>query len=318
MIQVENKEKITPICKKCGLKFSTFQMLEKHYKRKIPCDRKLKCEKCNKEFKLKANLIRHQNRKTPCEPMLHGNPSTKVGPETCIYCRKVFKSKYTVKKHYNICKIKNGGMEILFEEVKRLKEENKRILKELEKRPVGQHIETQNNIENLNHFNTNININFMNFSDTDTVIKQIMDKNALAILSKKIQQDLPLAKQISDRIVNLVGLAFRNPDHKELQGVYVLDLSKTKENAYYHENGDWVLANWTDLRARLLQKLYNALAISKENKKQDILNIIKYLFVLGDCGDLNGIKRLSQDETVGIYKKIATEMKFSTINTLLV
>jgi hypothetical protein len=310
-------------CKKCGKTFKHLKYLSKHMERKTPCDTAIKCDICDKTFKQLCHLKKHMNRKTTCAP-IQGDPTIKVGSDTCIYCRRQLSSKQSMLRHLNVCNIKNGGMLLLFKEVdrkmkqqedelKKIKEENKEIRKKLENHPSNTNIETQNNIEQNNHFNTNININFMNFSDTDAIIKQIMEKNALAILGKKIQQDLPLVNQISDRIVNLVGLVFRNPDHKELQGIYVLDLSRSRGNAYYHENGDWVLANWSDLRAQLLQKLYNVLAVSKENKKQDILNIIKYLFVLGDCGNMNGVKKLSQDETMEIYKKIATEMKFKTI-----
>ena len=116
-------------------------------------------------------------------------------------------------------------------------------------------------------------------------------------------------------MIDLIGLVFRNPDHKELQGVYVLDLSKTKENAYYHEDGDWVLTDWYLLRSQLLQKLHNCLAKSKENKKRDIENIIKYLFVLGDCGDCKSIKRLTDEETLEVYNDIGKKLKFKTIIT---
>jgi len=310
MLRVTNNIQEPLVCKKCNRKFGAIQTLDRHLKKKIPCDRVLKCKKCNKEFKLKANLLRHQNRKTPCEP-IQGDPTIKVGPNTCIYCRKVFKSKYNVTAHLNICKIKNGGMEILFDEVKRLKEK----VKDLEKKHPHQIQNTTNNIEtqNNNHFGHTFNFNFINFGEGNGVIENILNTKGIQLLSEKFTQDIPRIAQISNRVIDLIGLVFRNPDHKELQGVYVLDLSKTKENAYYHEDGNWILTDWVILRSQLLQKLHICLIKSTYNKRQDIEKIIKYLFVLGDCGDCNSVKKLTDEETLHVYKDIGEKLKFETI-----
>jgi hypothetical protein len=311
MLRVANNNQEPLVCKKCHRKFGAIQTLDRHLKKKIPCDRELKCKKSNKEFKLKANLLRHQNRKTPCEP-IQGDPTIKVGPDTCIYCRKVFKSKYNVTAHLGVCKIKNGGMEILFDEVKRLKEK----VKDLEKKHPPQIQNTTNNIENQtnnNHFGHTFNFNFINFGEGNGVIENILNTKGIQLLSEKFTQDIPSIAQISNRVIDLIGLVFRNPDHKELQGVYVLDLSKTKENAYYHEDGNWILTDWIILRSQLLQKLHTCLIKSTYNKRQDIEKIIKYLFVLGDCGDCNSVKKLTDAETLHIYKDIGEKLKFETI-----
>lgn len=311
MLHITNNTQDSLVCKKCNRKFGAIQTLERHLKKKIPCGRVLKCEKCNKKFKQLGHLTKHQNRKTPCEP-IQGDPTIKVGPNTCIYCRKVFKSKYNVKSHLGVCKIKNGGMEILFDEVKRLKEEMKELKKN---QPHVQNI-TNNNIKNQNnHFGHTFNFNFINFDEGSGVIENILNTKGIQLLSEKFTQDIPRIAQISNRVIDLIGLVFRNPDHKELQGVYVLDLSKTKENAYYHEDGNWILTDWVILRSQLLQKLHNCLIKSAENKRQDIEKIIKYLFVLGDCGDCNSVKKLTDDETMGIYKDIGKKLQFETIVT---
>jgi hypothetical protein len=297
-------------CKLCDRIFGTLQKLERHMKRKISCNRILKCEKCNKEFKQIGHLKKHQDRKTLCEP-IQGDPTIKVGPNTCIYCRKVFKSKYNVKSHLSICKIKNGGMELLFDEVKRLKEQVKQLEKTQPKKVQNiTNIENQNN----NHFGHTFNFNFVNFGEGDGIIENILNTKGIKLLSERFTQDIPRATQISNRVIDLIGLVFRNPDHKELQGVYVLDLSKTKENAYYHEDGNWILTDWVILRQRLLHKLYIALVDSEKTKRKDIENIIKYLFVLGDCGNCNSIKKLSDEETLEVYKDIGEKLKFKTIS----
>ena len=309
MLRVANNIQNPLVCKKCNRKFGTLQKLERHLKKKIPCDRVLTCEKCNKVFKQLGHLTKHQNRKTLCEP-IQGDPTIKVGPNTCIYCRKVFKSKYNVTAHLGVCKIKNGGMEILFDEVKRLKEE----MKELKKKHPHQIQNTTNNIETQNnHFGHTFNFNFINFGEGNGVIENILNTKGIQLLSEKFTQDIPRIAQISNRVIDLIGLVFRNPDHKELQGVYVLDLSKTKENAYYHEDGNWILTDWIILRSQLLQKLHTCLIKSTHNKRQDIEKIIKYLFILGDCGDCNSVKKLTGEETLHIYKDIGEKLKFETI-----
>jgi hypothetical protein len=308
MLHVTNNNQELLVCKKCNRKFGTIQTLERHLKKKIPCDRVLKCDKCNKVFKQLGHLTKHQNRKTSCEP-IHGDPTVRVGPNTCIYCRKVFKSKYNVKAHLDICKIKNGGMEILFDEVKRLKEKVKVLeRKQPQVQNITNNIETQNN-----HFGHTFNFNFINFGEGNGVIENILNTKGIQLLSEKFTQDIPRIDQISNRVIDLIGLVFRNPDHKELQGVYVLDLSKTKENAYYHEDGNWILTNWIILRSQLLQKLHNCLIKSAGNKRQDIEKIIKYLFVLGDCGDCNSVKKLTDVETLNVYNDIGEKLKFKTI-----
>lgn len=317
MLRMDINAKAVPVCKICDRKFGSFQILERHMKKKIPCNRVIKCDKCNKEFKQIGHLQRHIDRKTKCEPIL-GDPTIKVGSDTCIYCRRVFKNKYNVTMHYNVCKIKNGGMEILFEEVKRLKERvvtQDEQIKELQIKemqiiqPAIQHI--VNNT--TNHFGHTFNFNFINFGEGDEIIHKILNKQGMELLEKKFAVDIPRIKQISDRVVNLIGLVFRNPDHKELQGIYVVDLSKVKENAYYHEDGNWKLTNWVTLRSQLLQKLYMCLATSKDNKRKDLEKIINYLFVLGNCGDCDLIKKLEPAETMEIYTEIGKQLKFETI-----
>jgi hypothetical protein len=72
-------------------------------------------------------LESHKNRKTPCL-IREVKPENANNPNRCIYCNKIFAKPSNLTKHHKICKIKNGGMEILVDKVKQ--EQEIRILKE--------------------------------------------------------------------------------------------------------------------------------------------------------------------------------------------
>jgi hypothetical protein len=121
MITNKITDKPNPLqCTKCEKIFSTSAAKENHDIRKIPCDSKLKCNKCGKEFKRRDALARHIGRKTSCAP-IKGDPTVKAVTNQCIYCRKKYASKFNLKRHSIKCEIKNGGMELLFKEVARMK-----------------------------------------------------------------------------------------------------------------------------------------------------------------------------------------------------
>lgn len=111
---------IKPTCEKCGFVFNSYRTFEKHLRRKIPCDRVLDCKRCNKVFKQIGHLTRHQNRQNSCNP-IKGEPTKRVAPNTCIYCRKRLSNKSSLTRHHGICAVRNGRVDILFDEIKRMK-----------------------------------------------------------------------------------------------------------------------------------------------------------------------------------------------------
>jgi hypothetical protein len=93
----------------------------------LPAHNNNKCYSCGKEFKKPSDLDRHKNRKTPC--LIREVPPEHVNnPNRCIFCNKVFSKKENLTKHLKICKVKNGGMDILVDKVRH--EQEIRILKE--------------------------------------------------------------------------------------------------------------------------------------------------------------------------------------------
>jgi hypothetical protein len=168
------------------------------------------------------------------------------------------------------------------------------------------------NIQN-NHHNTNININFINFDTNRDEIKKILNVDALKILGEKIQTDVSMVKQITDRVVNLVGLVFRNPEYKEMQGIYVLDLTKTKDNAFYYGENSWHIMDWNDLRRQLLNQLHKGLE-DAGHKHKDKLNLKHYIYAIGCGGDYNYVEPLEQYESEHIREQIGKKLMFETIS----
>jgi hypothetical protein len=184
-------------------------------------------------------------------------------------------------------------MNVLFAEVnkrmKRLEEENKSLKKLI--RPTTQIINGGQTINNIqNHFNTTLNFNIINFGEGGRLMKEILAKDGAELLEQKFTEDIPRYQQVTDRVVDLVGLVYRNPEYKEMQGIYVLDLSKEKNNAYYHEDGKWKVSDWVPLRRQLLCDLSFQLSTIKGMKQKDAENMIHLIFSLGadTKGDILG------------------------------
>lgn len=90
-----------------------------------------KCYNCSKNFRTPAELQRHQKRKTPCL-IREITEADKNNPNRCIYCNKVMSKKENLNRHLTKCKVKNGGIQTLYDKVKY--EETIRIMKEEQER----------------------------------------------------------------------------------------------------------------------------------------------------------------------------------------
>lgn len=75
-----------------------------------------KCYSCGKMFKTPTDLMRHKNRKTPCL-IRDVKPEQINNPLRCMFCNKIFSNNSHLVRHLKICKIKNGGMDILVDKV---------------------------------------------------------------------------------------------------------------------------------------------------------------------------------------------------------
>jgi uncharacterized C2H2 Zn-finger protein len=310
------------LCHKCGKNFNTRQKLQRHSNKKIECVRILQCNRCNKVFSRSNDLKRHINRKTPCEH-IQGDPTKQVPNGSCHFCYKKFKNKYSLKNHFNICKIKNGGMALLFKKVKHLEQENRemRVLVENNENVVIcsdhinnttiQNIETQNI---ANHHNTVFNFTLINFGEGQEEITKILSLEAPKLLNEDPNATIPIIKQIQDRIIGLVMKIHRNPKQKQLQNIYVTDPEKPKDNAFVHEDGKWNITDWYKLNKIVLNNLYNNLSNAGIKNKEDKLKVMKHIFIEGGCGDNETIKKMTDNDIAEMYLEIGKKLNFKTIS----
>lgn len=75
------------------------------------------CYNCGKTFRTPADLARHKARKTPCL-IRDISPKDRLNPNRCIYCNYVFKQAQGLERHNKVCKIRNGGINILDDKVR--------------------------------------------------------------------------------------------------------------------------------------------------------------------------------------------------------
>jgi CRISPR/Cas system CSM-associated protein Csm2 small subunit len=297
-------------CPKCEKCFSTATNLQKHIQKKKPCDTVIECEKCKMKFKYIRDKHRHINRKTPCEPVI-GNPMEQTPKNACRFCGRQMASSQTLKNHYNTCHIKNGGMNKLFDKIKTQDDTIKMLVAEvmiLKKNMVQPktHIE----IHDSNHHNTNIDIQFINFSSDEHMkqTRQILQTLAPTIINAPKETDIPRIQQITDRIGALVTGAFRDPNNKKLQGVYY-----SQTNAFVYDDDKWHIREQKELSQELIRKIYDYVDSTKSvKKKDDVLSVMKHLFVLGGCGE-SDIQKMSEQEQIALYAEMGKKLCFKTI-----
>jgi hypothetical protein len=312
-----------PKCIKCGREFSTHQMLIKHSKRKTPCNRVIECTKCLKKFKQPSDLERHYRRITPCEP-IQGNPCDATPVNACHFCKRQLSNKACLRRHFNVCKIKNGGMALLFEKVERLTKINEKLMEKMDR--IEQKENTQNGNQNINgnnniiqnHFNTTINIPIVCFMGDEHVekMRQIVEDN-LGILYSPIETDIPHQEQITCRIGEFVEAIYRNPEHKELQNVYTKhDFEQSnKNNAFTYGVGkrlktpSWHIGDWDNISKDILNKIYDALLRANVKNKKDMLKTMNTIMSAAGIGD----QKISDENLQELYCEIGRRMGFSTL-----
>ena len=274
MIQIANEPHTDTKCTKCEKVFSTVQKLNCHIERKIPCDRIMKCAKCNKEFARLSHYNQHQKRKTTCAP-IKGDPTVQISPLTCIYCIKAFKSKYSLTNHYNICKIKNGGMNLLFDEINRLSAENKEMKKELKKIQRTTTINIDNSRVINNHTNVELNINFVCANTFSDYVIEFLKEETIKLLTAKENENKPVGELATKFLTQMIASLHRNPERPTFQGIYANDTSDDANEAFVHFAHGWIKTNWCNARYGTVHTICDPLSADPEVKESDKREVIE-------------------------------------------
>jgi hypothetical protein len=244
------------------------------------------------------------------------------------------KNKKTLANHFKTCKIKNGGMAILFKTIAELKHENAILKQEVKKNT--QHLNgippniatTTNNINNINnttntigrdfimnHHNTVLNLTLENYGGkvSKDLMMEIIEQEAPRILMQEQAVDISRKDQVKARIHDFVGSVYRNPKYKQMQNVYVTDPQQETDNAFKYDKGQWHITDWSILSKELLRKIYDAV-FDAENvqKKDDVMKIMKYIFIMTGIG-AHPIETMTPLEIENLYLEIGKQLQFSTI-----
>ncbi len=168
---------------------------------------KNKCYNCGKIFRAPAILQRHKNRKTPC--LIREIPPGDAGnPNRCIYCNKIFSNKDNLKKHHTVCKIKNGGMDLLVDKVRY--EQKIRILEE------------QNNARDEKD------------KQKDEIIQKLTEK--LEEIDARTKQIVPANVVNNIEVVNTVNITINHYLKPELKYLFAEKLEDSLFIKIYREN----------------------------------------------------------------------------------
>lgn len=218
---------------------------------------KNKCYSCGKTFRDESDFNRHKNRKTPCL-IRDIKPEDIKHPNRCIYCNKILSKQAHLERHHKTCKIKNGGMNMLFDKVKyeeairimqeerdrdkeerdRDKEESDKLLAEMRKemdemkKKMEELQKTNANVTNVNNGTVvngnvnNVNIVINNFATPN--ISHLLDFSTFSKMLGTIDIDLP---------VEIVLNVYFDPSYPENASVHVID--KETKHVLAMVDGKW-------------------------------------------------------------------------------
>jgi hypothetical protein len=305
-----------PTCTKCNQAFQTPYGLEVHMRRKIPCDRVLKCGKCNKIFKKTSNLKQHLARKTPCEPV-QGNMLGEITNNKCRYCGRTMKNKYILTKHYTTCKIKNGGMEMLFARIEAQQNENKQLAKRVEELEVKSKVPIMVNHGTINnHFNTQINLPLICFGSDKQRIKMIkIVQENLNILYRPAETGISYDEQLRNRIGEFVTAIYRNPKYLDMQGIYTkhgFELMD-KDNVFTFDDSKWHIGDWGKVSKEMIQSIERCFFKLKGlNKKNDALEVIRAMIAAGQGKSMDDFE-ITDENLQELYCEIGKKLGFDTL-----
>ena len=240
----------------------------------------------------------------------------------CRFCGKAFANKYTLRNHYNTCKIKNGGMDTLFEILRKQQDQIELLV-----RAVGSVNENTVNIngsQNIlgnntvkNHFNTEITFPLVCFGgEAEYERMRILISENADILHRPMEPDIPRQEQLCSRIGDFVAAIYRNPSHKDMQSVYTKRgfAEMQGDNAFTFSEGQWHIGDWDRISRSILSKIYNVfLDIRRTIKnRSDVLHTMDTIFTASGLGKPADLK-ITDDNLHNLYSEIGRRLGFASL-----
>lgn len=232
----------------------------------------LKCKICGKEFTTKSNLNRHLKKKIPCQE--------KKKEFKCERCQKIFTTKQSLQIHMNkknICKIKisNLELEIEKEKIKLKQEQEKTKQEEIKLKRFEKEFKLLRNKAEKDpsiHIDTlNINIqynNIVNFENTNTLPTK---EEVVKVLNCDNPQE---AKQL------MVKSIFDNPERP--QNKNIIYPNKTNDIIFLLQDNEWKIDSLKKQKTKIYQKAQNLYKTKLErelkNNVKELLEITEQEF----------------------------------------
>lgn len=238
-----------------------------------------RCYNCGKQFKKQVEYNRHKERKTPCL-IREVKPGELNNPNRCIYCNKIFSTGSNLKKHLKICKVKNGGLNTLFDKVKY--EETIRIMKEeqaqknQEQERKNQELERKNQelmeefrklkeqVEKGNHTIVNNNNTTNNTTNNNNTVNNIIIEKLVindynrANITHLVDYDV-FSKIFKEHWINtpvaLVEKIWFDPKHPENISLHLVN--KKNGEMLVVKGNKWVTDNTTNIIPEIREFTYN-------------------------------------------------------------
>lgn len=212
-------------CTKCSYKAGNKNNLYRHLNRKNSCDATHICDKCKKSFKTKCYLTKHLKNIQDCVLIVENSESD----IQCKFCNRSYTLKWNLNRHYKTCKVKNGGVQVIYAKLLR---ENQTKIETIE--------------ENKPQLITGDILNYNNIFITN---KHSVKNIDFSYLTKPFFANLLESKNVNHIIINMMHQIYNNPDHPENHSV-----------VYYNEEFGYIF-NDTKWKLQPLSDIYNIMTL---------------------------------------------------------
>lgn len=174
------------ICPNCQKTFSDKRYLTRHIESSV-CTKKHICEDCQKEFSSAANLRQHNNRKNPCTPTNAPSADTS-DTNKCIYCEKNFARPYSLRRHLEICPMKNNQT-FLTNLVEKQQLQINQLLEAVKQPNITVNNTVNNNNNNNLQQNMYVNVKLCSFGKED--LSKLDPNKVLELLKGDVKDFIP-------------------------------------------------------------------------------------------------------------------------------